>query len=91
MGDFGNTGRNSLHLPGIITSDLSLAKTIHLGEKGTFQFRWEAFNLFNHTNIKTIGTSLTFDANGVQTDKTFGQPTAVLSPRVMQGSLRISF
>jgi len=91
LGDTGNTGRNTLRLPGIITSDLSLAKTIRLGEKGTFQFRWEAFNLFNHTNIKTIGTSLTFDANGVETDKTFGRPTAVLSPRVMQGSLRISF
>ena len=91
LGDIGNTGRNTLRLPGIITSDLSLAKTIRLGERGTFQFRWEAFNLFNHTNIKTIGTSLTFDANGVQTDKTFGQPTAVLSPRVMQGSLRVSF
>jgi len=91
LGDIGNTGRNTLRLPGVIASDLSLSKSIRLSEKGSLQFRWEAYNLFNHTNFKTIDTSLTFDANGRQTNGNFGAATAVLSPRVMQGSLRVSF
>src|SRR5262249_62072839 len=91
LGAIGNTGRNTLRLPGIIASDLSLAKSIRLSEKGVLQFRWEAYNVLNHTNFKSIDTSLTFDANGNQTNGNFGAATSVLSPRVMQGSLRVSF
>ena len=90
-GDIGNTPRNVLRLPGIITSDLALSKFIHLGERGLLQFRWETYNLFNHTNFKDIDNNLTFDSSGNQTNKSFGTPTSVLAPRVMQGSLRISF
>jgi hypothetical protein len=91
LGDIGNTGRNTLRLPGIIASDLSLSKSVHLRERGVLQFRWEAYNLFNHTNFKSIDTSLTFDATGKQTNGNFGAATAVLSPRVMQASMRVSF
>jgi hypothetical protein len=91
-GDMGNMPRNVLRLPGIIASDLALTKSVRLHERGILQFRWEAYNLFNHTNFKSIDTVMTFDASGgLSPSSTFGTPTAALSPRVMQGSLRVSF
>jgi hypothetical protein len=46
---FGNSGRNILFGPGTKQFDISLFKTVHLNESGTkyFQFRAEAFNVFN--------------------------------------------
>jgi hypothetical protein len=91
-GDIGNMRRNLLRLPGIFNSDLALFKNIPLGERGRLQFRWETYNLFNHTNFKGIDTKMTFDVtNGAQTNSRFGAVTSVRSPRVMQASLRISF
>jgi len=91
LGDIGNTPRNVLRLPGLINWDLALFKNFRLGEKRNLQFRWETYNLLNHTNFADIDASMVFDANGVQTDKAFGTPTSARSPRVMQGSLRFSF
>jgi len=91
LGDIGNMPRNVIRLPGIITSDMALTKYIHLGERTLLQFRWEAYNVFNHTNFKSIDTTMNFDPNGNQSNVNFGTPTSALPPRVMQGSLRISF
>src|SRR5205085_418156 len=82
---------NNWRLSGIIASDLSLTKTIQIKEGKSVEFRWEAYNLLNHNNFKSIDTSLTFDATGKQTNNNFGAPTDTLSPRVMQASLRLSF
>jgi len=95
-GEIGNAGRNMLRLPGVFNSDLAFFKNIHLGEKRNLQFRWETYNLFNHTNFKDIDAGLTFTLNTTtglvtQTNARFGQPTSARSPRVMQGSLRFSF
>lgn len=90
-GQIGNTPRNSLRLPGVINSDLALFKNSRLREKLRLQFRWETYNLFNHTNFRDIDAGLTFDVNGNQTNSRFGQPTSTRSGRVMQGSLRLSF
>src|SRR5262249_55476643 len=49
-GDIGNAPRNSLRRPGVIVSDLALFKNFRLREKMNLQFRWETYNLFNHTN-----------------------------------------
>jgi hypothetical protein len=64
---------------------------VQLREKTKLQFRWETYNLFNHTNFKDIDASMTFNARGEQTNARFGVPTSARSPRVMQGSLRLSF
>lgn len=43
--------RNSLFTsPGLATVDLRLAREFKLSERASFQFLWEAFNLFNRTN-----------------------------------------
>jgi carboxypeptidase family protein/TonB-dependent receptor-like protein len=95
-GEIGNVSRNMLRLPGVINSDLAFFKNIPLREKLTLQFRWEMYNIFNHTNFSNIDGGMTFTFDPVasrvtQTNPRFGQPFDALSPRVMQGSLRLSF
>jgi hypothetical protein len=50
-GTFGNAGRDIISAPGLLSVDGSLFKTIHIGERGTLQFRAEFFNALNHTNF----------------------------------------
>jgi hypothetical protein len=93
-GTSGATGylpRNVIRLPAIFNTDLALFKNFHFGEKRNLQFRWETYNLFNRSNFTDINGAMTFDANGVQTNTSFGTARAARSPRVMQGSLRFSF
>lgn len=49
----GNVQRNSYYEPGIITWNMSVARSFHLpktGERSVFQLRADAFNLLNHVN-----------------------------------------
>ena len=48
-GAFGTSGRNTLLDPGINNWDMGLAKSFAIGERVNFQFRFESFNTFNHT------------------------------------------
>lgn len=91
IGDIGNMRRNDVRLPGLITTDLAVFKNFHVTEKTNLQFRWETYNLFNHTNFKSIDTNMKLNADGTQTNPTFGAANDVRPPRVMQGSLRFSF
>jgi hypothetical protein len=93
-GQIGNASRNLIRRPGLINFNLAMFKTIRVGEKVRVQFRWETYNLFNHTNFNDVDTDLVFnDVNNqiVQTNARFGQPTSTRPPRVMQGSLRLTF
>jgi hypothetical protein len=93
-GQIGNASRNLIRRPGLINFNLAMFKTIRVGEKVRVQFRWETYNLFNHTNFNDVDTDLVFnDVNNqiVQTNARFGQPTNTRPPRVMQGSLRLTF
>jgi hypothetical protein len=58
---YGNEGRNLLHGPGSQTVNFSLFKNLPIHERLKFQFRFETFALFNHTNFSnpsaTFGTS----------------------------------
>ncbi|HEY3139309.1 MAG TPA: carboxypeptidase regulatory-like domain-containing protein [Blastocatellia bacterium] len=90
-GNIGNLQRNLIRLPSTFNTDLAFFKNIPLGEKRTFQFRWETYNLFNRANFTDLNGAMTFDANGVQTSTTFGTARASRTARVMQASLRINF
>lgn len=91
IGQVGNAQRNLVRLPGLINFDVALFKNFPIGEKHGIQFRWETYNLFNHTNFRDIDGNITFDAAGKQTNPTFGVPTSARPARVMQGSLRFTF
>jgi hypothetical protein len=58
---YGNAGRNLLHGPGAQTVNFSVFKNFPIRERLKFQFRFETFGLFNHTNFgnpsATINTS----------------------------------
>ena len=51
----GNTGRNFLRNPGHWNIDMSLFKHFAITERASFEFRAEAFNIFNHTEWGPLG------------------------------------
>jgi len=50
-GFYGNTGRDILEGPGLLSVDASLFKTFHIVERVNLQFRAEFFNFINHANL----------------------------------------
>jgi hypothetical protein len=54
---FGNAGRNSFRNPRRTNFDMALAKNFPLSEGRSFQFRLEAFNVFNHTQFRIYDPS----------------------------------
>jgi hypothetical protein len=77
--------------PGINNWDLTFFKNIRLREKMSFQFRWEMYNAFNHTQFNGVNTTAQFDAAGRLVNTQFGQITSARDPRIQQLSLRVSF
>lgn len=92
-GDLGNNCNNyKFRLPGFNNQDISVFKNFPIGEgKRLFQFRFEMYNAFNHTQFMTVNTAAQFDPTGKQTSVSFGKVTAARDPRRMQLSLRFSF
>jgi hypothetical protein len=97
--DPGNASRVNFRQPGISNYDMNLSKTFPLGsDKRNLLFRWEAYNVFNHTQFSSVNSTATFDTTTgiiVPTSgaSTFGQiaPSSARNPRIMQGSLRFTF
>ena len=89
----GNASKNSVRNPGVNNNDLVAAKRFELkSEQRYIQFRWEAYNVLNHTQYSGINTAARFDlATGAQTNAQFGNVTSARTPRVMQGVLRFVF
>ncbi|MFN0111307.1 MAG: carboxypeptidase regulatory-like domain-containing protein [Blastocatellia bacterium] len=88
----GNAPKDVFRLPGIRNWDMSFFKNFPLfSEKTKLQFRWEIYNIFNHTQFNAVDTAARFDAAGAQVNTRFGQVTGARNPRVMQGSLRLTF
>jgi hypothetical protein len=79
----GNAGRGVVKGPSTIRFDLTLAKNIRVWESAAIQLRAEAFNIFNHTNFRTLSTNVT--------SSSFGTVTAVRDPRTMQLAIKINF
>ena len=84
-GTFGNSGPNNFTGPPINNWDMTLIKTIPLGnERRSLRIRVEAYNLFNHTQFLNIDSAARFNAAGVQINSQLGWPTATRQPRVIQ-------
>ena len=61
---YGNAGRNLLRYDGAETVDFSVFKNFPITEKMRFQFRFEAFSLFNHTNFGAPGSTINTSSFG---------------------------
>jgi len=95
VGDF---GRNRLNLPGRLNFDFGLFKSFPIKERYAFEFRWENFNVFNHTQLDAIGGN--FSNSGTGAIASLGCYscnsqallfTAAHNPRIMQFGLRFQF
>lgn len=82
-GRFGTLGRNVFHGPGLVSADISLAKTFKITERHNLMFRAEGFNFINHTNF--------FNPSGNIGSATFGRITAARDPRLVQLTARYFF
>ena len=72
--------------PGRQRVDLTIAKSFTIGRDVRLQVRAESFNAFNWLNLGTPNTS----QNSGNFGRILSMPTG-MSPRVMQGALRVSF
>jgi hypothetical protein len=84
--------RDVIRLPGIHVWDVTIFKNVPLGKAARYlQLRWEAYNVFNHTQFNGVDTTARFDAAGNQTNANFGRVTSTRAPRTMQASVRVVF
>jgi hypothetical protein len=51
--------RGTINGPGFQTADVGIFRNFRIYNRLTFQLRGEAFNVANHTNVQTIGTTAT--------------------------------
>jgi hypothetical protein len=83
---FGDAQRNSIIGPKWFDSDLSVAKIVPIGEQVRFQFRAEAFNVFNHPNLGNPNSCI--DCFGAGTISSLANNASM---RKMQFGLRFDF
>jgi hypothetical protein len=90
---FGNVGRNTLTLPGRLNFDAGLSKTFAFTERVGLDFKWELFNLFNHTQFGTCasGGGCSSPISTSFSSSSFLQLNATHDPRRMQFGLRLHF
>ena len=86
LNQIGNIGRNSVFGPHFFNTDLALQKNFPVKEKVTLQFRFDAFNAFNHINFGTPS------GNIEQPGSINGGPGPNgANPRQLQFSARVQF
>jgi len=82
-GQFGNTGRDSIHGPGIINTDFALLKDTKISEGKNLQVGIEAFNIFNHAQFG--------NPNGNVNSSNFGRITSAAAARIVQMRAKFNF
>jgi len=87
---YGNAGRNVLNLPKRTNFDMGLFKNFAVHEDMHFEFRAEAFNVFNHTQWSSIDNSSCYGAVNCSTS-TFLTATAAHNPRILQLAAKFIF
>jgi hypothetical protein len=90
-GTWGNAGAGILRGPGLGNVDLSLYRTMKVGERRTLQLRFETYNTANHTQFATISQQARFDAAGAQIDPLFLEPLTSRTPRRIQLAMRLNW
>lgn len=80
---FGDVGRDTFYLPRRTNFDFGLFKEIKFSERTGLDFRWENFNLFNHSEFNGVDSS--FGSSG------FLYANSTHLARKMQFGLRLFF
>jgi hypothetical protein len=80
---FGTVGRNTLTYPDHVNFDFGVFKKFPINERCGFDFRWENFNIFNHTEYNAINSDFGVD--------NFLHLSGTHDPRRMQFGLRFYF
>ena len=87
-GSFGNFHRNSIYGPGIDNWNMSLFKNFIFTESMRIQLRFEAYNVFNHTQWANVNNGLSSPVNGTSfagaNAGSSGQITSARDPRQLQ-------
>ncbi len=87
---FGTASRNSIPGPGTIQNNMSLSKTMQLGETRSFEMRATASNVFNTVQYSGVNTTLFTGLEAARTNP-FGQITSVGAMRSFQFNARFRF
>ena len=96
----GDSGRNSLRNPNRTNLDMALFKRFAVNERASFEFRAEAFNVFNHTQFGYIaGSSGSAASNSSNLNSNtnnlsggnFLQVLTAHNPRILQLGLKFLF
>jgi Carboxypeptidase regulatory-like domain/TonB-dependent Receptor Plug Domain len=80
---YGDAGRNVLNLPARTDFDMGLFKNFAIREAMHFEFRAEAFNVFNHTQWSGIDNSACYGAANCS-GSTFLTATSAHNARILQ-------
>ena len=83
---FGDVGRNTLYLPGRLNFDFGLFKGFSIGETKAIDFRWETFNLFNHTQYNEVSGAGAGSAAAAAMDCTGGANNSAGDPACLASS-----
>ena len=82
-GKYGNAAPAILQGPGRDNWDMALFKVFRVNERASFQFRGEAFNVWNHASFRNPNTDTSSRAYGTVSDAG--------PPRIMQLGLKMLF
>ena len=96
---FGNSGRNSLRNPRRTNFDIALFKRFVLSPSKWFEFRGEAFNIFNHTQWAGINNGMTCYSGALNSagnsdcliTSNFLHPNSAHRSRILQLGLKFIF
>jgi hypothetical protein len=98
--------RNTFYLPATVSFDPRVTRRVALSEHVRLQVSWDAFNVFNRSNISFARTTQFARSTSAATcgvagipclvpqntgAAAFGSPTTALDPRIMQFSAKVSF
>jgi len=89
-GPYGTASRNSIAGPGTISNDMSLSKTMQLGETRSFEIRATADNVFNTVQYSGVNTTL-FSGAGADVAQPFGQVDSAAAMRSFNFLARFRF
>jgi Carboxypeptidase regulatory-like domain/TonB-dependent Receptor Plug Domain len=87
-GSYGDFHRNSIYGPGILNFNMSLFKNFNFTENTRIQIRFEAYNVFNHTQWGNVNVGLSAPTSGTTFSGanagSSGQITSARDPRQLQ-------